>query len=105
MLNIILSLLIAYMIYWCLENSGYRLAAIVAIVIQFVSGMVTNHGQYFLYVLISSIIAGIINTAIDYWIYRRTNSFLSYILLSMLLGIVVAMAFSFIITLFMLNAF
>ena len=98
LLSLIFSLLIAFLIYKCFENYGFKVGFFVALALNLISMFIQNGTAHILRNLIVTVFVSFVITSIDYWIFQKTNSFWSYIGLSFLIGILFIFVMSFIIT-------
>lgn len=96
-ISLIVSLLIAFLIYKCFEKYGFKQGFFVALGLNLVSMLIQNGTDHIIGNIILTALISLINTAIDYWIFQKTNSFWSYIALSVLLGIGFILIMSFVI--------
>ncbi len=90
-ISIALSILVSYVIYKCLETRGFKLALGVAYVINLVGYFLGNGFNHIFGTLILIFIVTLIDTLIDLFIYNKTNSFLSYMIVSFLVGLALSL--------------
>ena len=86
----IISFLIgAYISYYIFKNHGFKVAWAVNAVIQLVSAIFQNGMKFILPSIIGVAIGSLIGTAIEYFVYQKTNSFWGYVGGMLLLGVVI----------------
>ena len=86
----IISFLIgAYISYYIFKNHGFKVAWAVNAVIQLVSAIFQNGMKFILASIIGVAIGSLIGTAIEYFVYQKTNSFWGYVGGMLLLGVVI----------------
>lgn len=98
----IISILISLLTYYLLKNKGFKWALIIKIIIQFIiilieneiPNIIKNNFILFIAVIISVIIIQAIQTGIQFFAYKKTNSFIFYLIVSSLLWKVVSFILS-----------
>lgn len=88
-ISIIFSVITAYIIYKCFENYGFTSVLIVSILINLVQGLINNGFSKIFLVIILAVIFGIIEAFIYRIAYNKTNSFKSFFIVLLLIGIIV----------------
>ncbi len=93
MLQIIVSLMFSviasYVVYRCLDEYGFKTTAIIRIVYMIVAGMINTGFYKILGIICTGVILGVIETAIDTIIYKKTNTFGAFFVCSILVGIAI----------------
>lgn len=105
-ISLIISLVTCYIVFKIFETKGFKEALffklLVQIVINVIDGtLIASYELGILYLLVSLaiiLIVNLITTGIEYFIYKKTSSFLSYIIWGALAEYLVALVFSFILT-------
>lgn len=97
--SLIFAIFSSYIIYLCFEYYGFKLTFLITLIFNIISAIIRN-GMYniFLSILITFLVS-LITTSIDYFIYNRTNSFISFLLLSLFIGFILIFCSGFILTL------
>lgn len=89
-ISIISFLVGAYISYYIFEKHGFLVAWTVNAVIQLISTIFQNGVNYIFASIVGVVIGSLIGTAIEYFVYQKTNSFWGYVGGMLLLGIVIA---------------
>lgn len=90
----IISFLIgAYISYYIFKNHGFKVAWAVNAVIQLVSAIFQNGMKFIFASIVGVAIGSLIGTAIEYFVYQKTNSFWGYVGGMLLLGVVIVIVF------------
>lgn len=86
----IISFLIgAYISYYIFKNHGFQVAWAVNAAFQLVSAIFRNGMNYIFATIVGVAIGSLIGTAIEYFVYQKTNSFWGYVGGMLLLGILI----------------
>lgn len=95
--KLIMSVLISLFVYHLLKNKGFKWTLIIKIIMQFIIMLFDSviHGSEINFLLIIltiilAIIVQVIETGIQFFAYKRTNSFIFYLIVSEFLGVVVS---------------
>ena len=84
-----LAIITSIILYKCFENYGFKYAIIFQAILTFIRLFIQNNGEYIVLSIITSIIISLIATPIDYWIYKKTSSFISYFIATMIVGLLI----------------
>lgn len=89
-ISIISFLVGAYISYYIFKNHGFQVAWAVNAAFQLVSAIFQNGMNYIFAIIVGVAIGSLIGTAIEYFVYQKTNSFWGYVGGMLLLGVVIA---------------
>lgn len=106
--SLIISLITCYIVYKIFESRGFKEALFFKLIVQLMINLINgnliefyNSGISFLLLSLGVIlIINIITTGIEYFVYGKTNSFLSYIIWGAVVEYLVSFAFSIILVFF-----
>lgn len=112
-MNIIFSLIVTivscFIVYSLFDKSGFKAGLIFKFLLQLgiylINGSLTklyNLGLlYFIIILLTVFVIIFVTTAIEYFVYNRTNSFFTYLILSAIIEFLVAFGISFVLVFIM----
>lgn len=87
--SIFFGVIIAYVVYMCFERYDFKTGAIAEIVIVFVRELIgSGTDSSMLALIIVSSIVGLILAVIDYFIYLHSDSFIKFLIISIIVYIV-----------------
>lgn len=95
-ISLILNIVISFIVYKIFENRGFKAAVIFKLFYQFILYLITGSLKelfsfgIFQTGIILAVVFGIIliSTAVEYFIYTKTNSFITYLILVVITGII-----------------
>ena len=90
MISLLFSILLSFILYKCFESGGLKRGFIFAFTLNIIKSLIQNGMNHIFLVLILTIVVTIITTFVDYLIFIKTNSFVSYLIVSIILGIIIA---------------
>ncbi len=90
MVSLLLTILSAYIVYKCFEKGGFKLGYIFVFVWNTIEMIIDNGVGYILFILAFNAIFALITTGFDYLIYKKTNSFISYFIISIIVGLIIS---------------
>lgn len=101
-MNIILSLVYESIIYWILQNYDEKAAfkfSFVATIIEFILKNISLINiSMIIGLIVAATIRSLLTTILSVWVFNRTNSFFTYLLLSIAIVVVFIGGFAFIIS-------
>lgn len=86
--SLIFSVIASYVVYRCLDEYGFKTTAIIRIIYMIVAGVINTGISKILGIICTGVILGIIETAIDTIIYKKTNTFGAFFVCSIIVGII-----------------
>ena len=96
-LSIIFWIISSFIVYKCFETYDFKIGLLAEIGINIVEKLINGSlGNNFVVILIGSIIGGVIGAGINYLIYLHSNSFVGYLIISIVLGLIVSLILTFI---------
>lgn len=92
LISIFFGVLISYIVYMCFERYDFKTGVIAEIAIVFVRELIESGTESsMLALLIGSGIVGLIGAAIDYFIYLHSDSFIKFLIISIIVYIALAL--------------
>jgi len=88
--SLLLTLLVAYVVYMCFEKFGFVQALMATIVINLIRLFVGSGNDTTLITILFLAIKSFFSTAINYWLYQKTATFYTYFIFSILAGILLS---------------
>lgn len=95
--GLIIALIISYVGYKILEDSGFKKLLIVSWIFYSIVGLIQNHFQNIIFTILYIFIARLIISAIEFLAYEKTNSFLGYFFLTLIIELILGALLAFIV--------
>ena len=91
LISLLFTLLISYLVYKIFQKYGFAGGFLITISLNLLSEVLQNGSNNFFTTLLSLAIPSLIGTAINFFIYKKTSTFASYIILSSILSFIVSL--------------
>ena len=91
-ISLLLTLIIALIVYMCFEKFGFIQGLIVTIAINIVKLYVQNGTNIPITTLVFVLIASFLSAAINYWLYQKMATFYTYFIASIIAGFILSRA-------------
>ena len=88
-ISIAFAVLTAYLIYQCFEKYGFWQAYGVSVVLSMVQSIINNGFKGIFLSLIGTLVVCLATTGINLWVYKRTHSFITFFIVSIIVEIVI----------------
>lgn len=91
LISIIFAVITSYIVYKCFESYGFKTTCFIVFVLNLIRSFIQNGFNHFMLGLVIVLLVSLITTAIDYFIFLKTNSFTGYIVVSLVVGILIVL--------------
>ncbi len=89
-ISLVFSILTAYILYKCFESGGFKRGFIFVLAFNIIQVLIQNETSHFLLVLGLTALISLVTTIFDYLIFTKTDSFMSYFVVSIIIGAIIS---------------